>query len=89
MEFDDTLMREEILSQLRNGVCEVTFKKVNGDERVMPCTLKPELLPEQNQKELTFETVKERKGDAISVWCTDANAWRSFKMANFISIKKL
>lgn len=89
MEIDDNPMREEIFFQLRSGVCEVTFKKVNGDKRVMPCTLKPELLPEQNQKELTFETVKERKGDAISVWCTDAQAWRSFKMANFISIKKL
>ena len=89
MEIDDTPIREEILSQLRNGVCEVTFKKVNGEQRVMPCTLKLELLPEQNQKDLTFETVRERKGDAISVWCTDAKAWRSFKMANFISIKKL
>lgn len=89
MELDDQLMREEIFSLLRNGVCEVTFKKVNGDERVMPCTLKPELLPEQNQKDLTFETVRERRGDAVSVWCTDAQAWRSFKMANFISIRAL
>jgi hypothetical protein len=89
METDLDSLKEEILRILRKGVCEVTFKKVNGDERIMPCTLRPELLPVQNQKELTFETVQERKGDAISVWCTDAQAWRSFKLGNFISIREL
>lgn len=89
MELDLDSLREEILNTLRKGVCEVTFKKVNGERRVMPCTLQAELLPAQNQKELTFETIRERKGDAISVWCTDAQAWRSFKLGNFISIKAL
>jgi hypothetical protein len=82
-------LREEILDLLRKNVCEITFKKVNGDERIMPCTLQPDLLPEQNQKELTLETVRERKGDAVSVWCTDQQAWRSFKLSNFISIRKI
>jgi len=89
MEPDLDSLKEEILRILRKGVCEVTFKKVNGDERIMPCTLRPDLLPVHNQKELTFETIRERKGDAISVWCTDAQAWRSFKLGNFISIKAL
>lgn len=89
MELELGALQEEILDQLHNGICEVTFKKVNGDERVMPCTLKAELLPEAKQKESTFETVRERKGDVVSVWCTDAQAWRSFKLANFISIKKI
>ena len=89
MEINLDLLRKTVLDTLRQGICEVTFKKVNGEQRVMPCTLKAELLPEHNQKELTSETIKERKGDAISVWCTDAKAWRSFKLANFISIRAL
>lgn len=89
MEAELEPLREEILKTLRENICEVEFKKVSGERRVMPCTLKPELLPVQNQKELTFETIKDRKGDAISVWCTDAQAWRSFKLGNFISIRKL
>ena len=86
---DLNLSRDEIVNTLRQGVYEVTFNKVNGEQRVMPCTLKEDLLPAATQKEVVSETSKERKGDAISVWCTDAQAWRSFKLANFISIKPI
>lgn len=91
---NDTMMeleplRKEIIEYLRGGVCEVTFNKVNGERRVMPCTLKADLLPARDQKDLTFQTLKESKSDAISVWCTDANGWRSFKLSNFISINPL
>lgn len=89
MELDINPLREEILNTLRQGVYEVTFNKVNGEQRVMPCTLKEDLLPAAKQKETVSDTAKERKGDAISVWCTDAQAWRSFKLANFISIKPI
>ena len=82
-------LRKEIIEALRAGICEITFQKVNGEQRVMPCTLRADLLPAQYQKDLTFETLKESKSDAISVWCTDANAWRSFKLSNFISINPL
>ena len=86
---DLNLSRDEIVNTLRQGVYEVTFNKVNGEQRVMPCTLKEDLLPAATQKDLVSETAKERKGDAISVWCTDAQAWRSFKLANFISINPI
>ena len=82
-------LRKGILDLLRGGICEITFDKVNGERRVMPCTLKADLLPTRDQKDLTFETLKESKSDAISVWCTDANGWRSFKLSNFISINPL
>ena len=58
MELELGSIQEEILNQLRNGICEVTFKKVNGEERVMPCTLKAELLPEVKQKDLTLGLMK-------------------------------
>jgi hypothetical protein len=86
---DLNLSQDEIVNTLRQGVYEVTFNKVNGEQRVMPCTLKEDLLPAATQKDVVSETSKERKGDAISVWCTDAQAWRSFKLANFISIKPI
>lgn len=35
----------EIRSMLHHGVCEVTFTKVNGEVRTMPCTLDESLLP--------------------------------------------
>lgn len=82
-------MRQHIIKALQGGICEVTFNKVNGERRVMPCTLKEELLPLRNQKALTQEMSKESKTDAIAVWCTDADGWRSFKLSNFISINPL
>jgi hypothetical protein len=35
----DRFFREEIVNKLKQGLLEVTFNKVNGDERVMTCTL--------------------------------------------------
>jgi hypothetical protein len=87
METERNPIKDSLIAMLKQGICEVEFKKVNGELRVMPCTLKEDLLPAIKQKELTFETLKQRKGDAISVWCTDAQAWRSFKFENVISIK--
>lgn len=82
-------LRKDVVEALRAGVCEITFTKVNGEQRVMPCTLKEDLLPARNQKDLSFETPKEIKTDVVSVWCVDANGWRSFKLSNFISINPL
>jgi hypothetical protein len=81
--------KQEILQTLREGICEVTFIKVNGEARIMPCTLREDLLPAREQKSLTFDVLRERKGDAISVWCTDAQAWRSFKLSKLTGIKRL
>ena len=37
--------REKLISDLKQAVCEVTFTKVNGERRVMRCTLDPKVLP--------------------------------------------
>ena len=37
--------RDTILKDLRQYVIEVHFTKVNGEQRVMRCTLRPDLLP--------------------------------------------
>lgn len=81
--------KEEIVSMLQGGVCEITFTKVNGETRKMPCTLKGEFLPAVSVKELREEKTRKVNTDNLSVWCTDKNAWRSFKLENFISIRTL
>ena len=70
---------------LSNGVYEITFTKVNGETRVMPCTLDAGQLPPITVKE--NKTTKERKTDTMSVWCLDKNEWRSFKVMNVTEIK--
>jgi hypothetical protein len=71
--------RDQLLTALHHGVCTVTFTKVNGEQRVMPCTLNADWLP-------TAPPVVEGKAprkenvDTIRVFCTDKNEWRSFRV---------
>ena len=80
------MTRDEIVSMLEQGVCTVTFTKVNGELRHMPCTLKTDLLPKIVAES---DTNKKKKinPDNLSVWCTDKNEWRSFKIANVQEVK--
>ncbi len=70
---------------LYQGVCEVEFTKVNGEHRVMKCTLHKDWMPskaigEHHQTRLLdFET--------IPVWDTDKQEWRSFKTMRVITVK--
>jgi hypothetical protein len=86
------MQREELITALKNNVCTVTFTKVNGEVRVMPCTLKEELIPAVKAvKEavvpdatIAVDTVLK---PAISVWCTDASAWRSFRFDSVTQVE--
>ena len=82
------MTRSEILQLLSNGVYNVTFTKVSGEQRVMPCTLKTDLLPppKADQPE-TQKKVREINENVIVAFCTDKNEWRSFRIANIIDIK--
>ena len=40
--------REELLERLRSEQSVVTFTKLNGDERIMTCTLNPEYIPPEH-----------------------------------------
>lgn len=53
----------------------VRFTKADGTDRLMHCTLHPELVPVTEVKEGS----KPRSQEAQSVWDIDAGAWRSFR----------
>jgi len=77
-------MNMNILADLRANICDVTFTKANGSERVMRCTLKPEFLPQ-----VDFEPVVSGRTvtDLVTVWSIDDDAWRSFKPSKLTDIK--
>ncbi len=79
-ELDVDSRNREIRSMLGHGVCEVTFTKVNGELRTMPCTLDSALLPPQPLKE--FHETRVYKPETLSVWCLDKMEWRSFRVAD-------
>ena len=84
------LSESEVLDLLRESICEVTFKKVDGELRVMPGTLKSDVLPPKPVL-LEGEVAKTRAKapGVISVWSLDRKEWRSFRVANIVSVVKL
>ena len=86
-DFDPQNRWHELFRILCQHQCEVTFTKVNGEVRVMPCTLKSELLPVRELKEHHSTRVIDYK--TLSVFCTDKNEWRSFRTANVTHVKVL
>jgi hypothetical protein len=78
----------ELLQRLlTENICTVNFTKVNGESRTMPCTLRKDVLPIV-EPVLESKAKKERKTPetSISVWCTDKNCWRSFRLDSIHSI---
>lgn len=84
----------EIRNMLHTGVCEVTFTKVDGSVRVMPCTLDPAILPpvplhETNTNNpVDFPKAKKVNPNTISAWCIDKKEWRSFRIANVQKVSR-
>lgn len=75
----------EIAELLHEHVCEVTFTKVDGEKRVMPCTLKDGAMPQQAVNE--FHKTRLFKPETISAFCIDKGEWRSFRVANVTEIR--
>lgn len=72
--------KEELLELLRKEVVEVTFTKLNGDERVMPCTLIESYLPPATKTiPLTQKKIREISDKVVSVWAVESNGFRSFR----------
>jgi len=78
----------ELRHLLSEHDCEVTFTKLNGETRTMPCTLRTEAMPARVVTE-EYQTTKPYKPETLSVWCLDKSEWRAFKVANVTEIRVL
>jgi hypothetical protein len=80
--------RNEILADLRSNVLEVTFTKVNGQERQMRCTLMPDFLPPSYRNNLDEQKSEKEyhqtNPDVIACWDIGSNGWRSFRIDSVI-----
>ena len=88
----NTISPEALRTMLLENKCIVEFTKVNGETRIMPCTLKAEFIPDPipapnfpNPEDPP--KVKKENPNVMSVWCLDKKEWRSFRIANVISAK--
>jgi len=78
---------KQLLKKWLSSCCgTVTFLKKDGTERVMRCTLKPELLPTKIVDESKATTQKRpENNNVLPVWDLDQNAFRSFQINSLIS----
>ena len=77
--------RADIKELLREIVAEIMFTKKDGSERVMNCTLKSKLIPEEHTPKGT-STAKENL-DVVNVFDLDKIGWRSFLVDNVQYVK--
>lgn len=61
---------------LEQNVLVVDFTKLDGDKRVMTCTLREDMKPKQVVKEGATKKVND---SVVNVWDVNAQGWRSFK----------
>lgn len=82
--------KEELMEMLKTSIVEVTFTKLNGDERIMPCTLSETVLPPATKEDLlTQKKVREISDKVVAVWATESKAFRSFRYDRVKSVKVL
>ena len=84
---DRSERRAQLTEMLIQGIVEVTFTKVNGESRTMPCTLRPGMVPPAKAEDpASQKRVRELNEEVMVAWCTDKAEWRSFSLDNVISV---
>lgn len=75
--------RDMLVKNLKKMEANVTFTKLNGEERVMHCTLKEAVVPPQKESTLA----RKLSPDVLPVWDIDKSEWRSFRFDSVKDIK--
>lgn len=86
----ETMTADERNRYLRQVLKEdhiVTFTKVDGTVRTMPCTLRDDAMPVRAVNE--HHQTRLYKPETLSVWCLDKGEWRAFKVMNVTKLEKL
>lgn len=78
---------DKVLDQLRSNVLQVTFSKVNGEQRVMPCTLQTDYMPELSESKVNQVEDFSVNKSVIRAFAIDKQSWRSFRVDNITAIE--
>lgn len=81
---NNSWQNEYLKQALQKGAVNVTFVKKDGTERKMECTLKQDLLPQEEIKEQT----REPNPNVLKVWDLEKSAWRSFRYDSILGFSE-
>ena len=76
--------REMLVKNLKKMDAEVTFTKLNGDVRVIKCTLQASVVPAKKTSPAESKVVNP---DVLPVWDIEKSAWRSFRYDTITNVK--
>ena len=76
----DIMSHEDIVNSLRKGICQITFTKKNGDERVMLGTLNFDHIPEDKHPKSDGNSSGQVNTEVVKVFDTEKSEWRSFRV---------
>jgi len=74
---------------LKDNKVEVTFRKVNGETRVMNCTLCEDFIPGKLDNNIGIKPPPKINDNVLAVYDLDKNSWRSFRIDSIIETKLL
>jgi len=82
--------RNQIVSDLKHSIIEVTFTKASGEQRIMHATLDPRYLPPNtNIDHLDQEHSKPEHDNIVVCWDVQKGGWRSFRIENVTYCQEL
>ena len=77
----------ELTTLLEQNVLVVDFTKLNGDKRVMTCTLREDMKPRATKDDtMSQKKVREISDKVVGVWDVNAKGWRSFRYERINSV---
>ena len=77
------MKRDILIKNLQKKAMRITFTKVNGDERIMDCTLQEHMIPE------TSESNRKQNEEVLPVLDINKGEWRSFRLDSVTKVEKL
>ena len=77
------MKRETLIKNLQKKAMRITFTKVNGEERIMDCTLQEHMIP------LTDEKNRKENEEVLPVFDINKGEWRSFRLDSVTNIEIL
>ena len=76
---------DELKEALQLGVVDVKFKKKDGTERKMSCTLQDGVVPKATKEDpLSQKKIRQISDEVLPVWDLEKEAWRSFRKDSVI-----
>lgn len=83
------IKREELINKLKDNICVVSFKKKDGTNRNMKCTLKESIVPKATKDDpLSQKKIRALNEEVVPVWDVEKEGWRSFRVdsVSFIGV---